>query len=406
MGKSIVIGVTSGIAAYKTLELISSLQKDGINITVILSKNAEKMVPLAEFKKVTDKVYTSLFEDEFRYQDVLSKRKVRHIEIADNADLFVIIPATANLIAKVSLGIADDLLTTTLLATLAPIIICPAMNVHMWENPIVKTNVERLRKQGFILLGPEHGMLACEYTGMGRLIEIETVKKEILSYLHKATLLSGKKFLVTAGGTKEPIDAVRVLTNKGSGKMGAAIVDVLKKMGADVMLLRAVDAVKPRSSVTEELFETADDLDVLIKKHAKNYDYCFHTAAISDFIVDNKSDEKIKSNSAHIIKLHPRRKISESIKEINPQIKLILFKAEVDKTENELRALAQKKLEETSVYAVVANEVGKNDRGFLADTNEVTIVTKKGVKHIPLNTKAIIAREIVTYLLEESFLFV
>lgn len=397
MKQTVVVGITSGIAAYKSLELIKLLKEEKLEIFVILSHHATQMVPIDEFEKASgNKVAVELFQDDFDYKIILKSRKVDHIELADKADVFVIVPATANTVAKLSHGIADDFLTTTALAVTAPTIICPSMNVNMWNNPAVQENINLLRKRGAIIIEPTEGMLACGYEGKGRLVDIAIIKDEILKQLHRTNSLRSKKIIVTAGGTIEKIDDVRFIANRSSGKMGVAIAEECYLRGSDVLLLRSKNSVSPRYLVKEKLFSTTDDLFTLVKQYIKEYDYIYHVAAVSDFTLLEPFTGKIKSGKALTLRLKPQVKILGYIKKLNPRINLIAFKAEHNSDEKELVQIAKKKLQDSNADAIVANDISRNDRGFEADTNEVFIVQKNGqyIK-FALNSKKEIAKHII-----------
>ena len=400
MKRTVLLGVTSGIAAYKTLDLIKKLREENIDVFVIMTDHAAKMVDSKEFEKASgNEVSIDLFKKDFDYKNILKERKVDHIDLADKADVMIIAPATANIIAKLAHGIAEDFLTTTTLAVTAPIIICPSMNVNMWNNPVVRENVNKLKAFGYHTINPTSGMLACGYEGEGRLADIEDIKSEILTHLTYAKSLSGKKIIVTAGGTIERIDDVRVITNRSSGKMGVALAEECYLRGADVLLLRTKNSVKPRYLIKEETFSTTDDLFDLTKKHVPEYDILYHNAAVSDFIVENKFSGKISSEDNINLILKPQIKILHQIKSLNPNIKLIGFKAVHDSEEKEMIKIAQQKLEESGSDVIIVNDIGKKDRGFEVDTNEVYIVLKNGkTKHLPLASKKQIAKQIVDYL--------
>ena len=335
--KTVLLGVSSGIAAYKCLDLIRQLRSEGVEVFVIMTEAAAEMIPTMYFEEASGhKVSVKLFEEGFDYREVLKFRKVEHIQLADAADVMVIAPATANIIAKLANGLADDFLTTTSLAVTAPIIICPSMNVNMWNNPVVQENIDKLRKHGVQIINPDSGMLACGYEGVGRLADVQAIKNEILSQLNYANSLKGKKIIVTAGGTMEKIDEVRYITNKASGRMGVAIAEECYLRGAEVLLLRAKNSVKPRYLTKEELFTSAKDLFNLVKKHTKNYDVFYHTAAVSDFSVGNSFKGKLSSKKALTLKLEPQIKIINQIKKFNPKISLIAFKAEYTANKKEL----------------------------------------------------------------------
>lgn len=400
MKKTVVLGVSSGIAAYKSVELVRLLKKDGFEVFVIMTKSAAKMVHPNEFAKASEnKVYTELFEEKFNYKDVLKIRKVDHIDLADKADIFVVAPATANTVAKIAHGMADDFLTTTLLATHAKALICPSMNVHMWRSPLVQENISKLRSAGFVIVHPERGRLACGYEGEGRLPHIETIKNEVVRHLSVRQPLLGRSVLVTAGGTLEAIDGARYIGNRSSGKMGVAIAEECMFRGASVTLLRSRSSVSPRYLIPQETFETGDELERLIKKHVKKYDIMFHVAAVSDFVPVKTLRGKIASETGITLKLRPRRKIVDHIKQLNPKIKLIVFKADWGLAEDEVPSIARKKLKESNADAIVVNDVKRIDRGFGTDTNEVFVVTKSGSKiKIPLASKQDIARGIIDFL--------
>lgn len=395
--KSIVIGITSGIAVYKIPDLIKILQKKKIEVTVVMTKSATDMVPKKEFEKVTGKkVYTTLFPEQFDYKKILKKREVDHIRIADMASLFVIAPATANIIGKIANGIADDFLTTAILATRAPILICPSMNVHMWENAIVQENIQKLEKKGYHFLHPDTGSLACGYTGVGRLAGVEKIAAEIFHLLSSQNKLKGKKIIVTAGGTSEPIDAVRVISNKSSGKMGRSLAQECFKQGADVLLIRSKTAVFSHYPIQTETFDTGKELSDSIKKHIQNYDIIFHTAAVSDFTPEKVYDKKIDSTKELVLRLKKTPKILSHIKKWNPKIKLIGFKAVYKETEKNLIKKGQEKLTESHADYIVVNDVGKKGIGFNSDENEVYIIGRKGlVQKIKKAQKADIARKIL-----------
>ncbi|MDO8583517.1 MAG: bifunctional phosphopantothenoylcysteine decarboxylase/phosphopantothenate--cysteine ligase CoaBC [bacterium] len=404
MKKTVVLGVTSGIAAFKSVELVKLLVKQDMEVFVIMTKSATQMIPPKEFEEATgNTVYTELFDKEFDYKDILKIRHVDHIDLADKADVFVIAPATANIIAKIAYGIADDFLTTTLLAVHCPVIICPSMNVNMWNNPATQDNISILKKRGYIIIDPEKGMLACGYEGQGRLAHIKTIKDEVILHMQYSNSLKGKKIIVTAGGTSEKIDDVRYITNRSSGKMGIAIAEESYLRGGEVLLLRSKSSVVPRYLIPEKTFETTDELYKLLEQNIKKFDVAFHAAAISDFLVSNSQKGKLSSNEAVKLKLSPRKKIIDSLKKLNPSLFLIAFKAEWNFSEEKLINAAQKKLRESNSDVIVANDISRTDRGFQVDTNEVVVVCKGGnVKKILLAKKSNIAKGIIDFLFEKK----
>lgn len=399
MKKVVVLGITGGIAAYKSLELVKLLRKENVDVFVVMTKNAAKIINPFEFEKISGhKVYLELFEKDFDYKKVLQTRKVDYIDLAGKASLLIIAPATADTIAKVAHGFADDYLTAVVLAASCPIIICPSMNVNMWNNPIVQENISKLKAREYQIIKPEIGMLACGYKGQGRLADVRIIKDEALKQLNRSFSLRGKKIIVTAGGTIEKIDEVRFIANRSSGKMGIAIAEECYTKGADVLLLRSKNSVKPRYLIKEEVFTTAEDLLRLIKTNIKDASFFYHVAAVSDFQLEKQFKGKIKSEKDQIIKLKPREKILDQIKRLNPCIFLVAFKAEYGLNEEELVKSAKKKLKESKADVIIANDVSRNDRGFEADNNEVIIVSSDHKpKKVPCLPKRDIAKDIVDY---------
>lgn len=392
MKQIIVVGVTGGIAAFKILELVAKLKRE-YRVVVIMTPSARKIVSPKEFEKVNgNKVLVDLFEKNFDYRDILRKRKVEHIEIAQSARLLVVAPATANVLAKLAHGISDDYLTTTILAATCPIVLCPSMNSHMWHHPATQKNIEILKSFGYHIIDPDSGMLACGYEGQGRLAAIKMIARHIDKLTKTTKQLKGKKVLVTAGGTREQIDDVRFITNKSSGKMGVALAEECFLRGADVLLLRARSSVQPRYNIAQKIFETADELEKNI--NIERFDICIHTAAVSDFSV-TKTKGKLQSDKKYSLVLTPRQKILDRIRENNPKAFLVAFKAEVGLSDQQLIEKAKM----LHADMVVANHVGLPDRGFESENNDVFIVTKS-IKHIPLNSKRAIAEKIVDKLTE------
>ena len=281
MKPTVVVGVSGGIAAFKVLTLIKLLEKQQINIKVIMTRGATCIVGPKEFEKTSGhKVLVDLFEKDFDYRQILKARRVEHVDIAQSSQLIVVAPATANIIAKLAHGIADDYLTTTILAAICPIIICPSMNVHMWENPLVQENVAKLKKLGYRIIEPEEGTLACGYEGKGRLAHIQKIKEKVIHTLQTKNRLHGKKIIVTTGATIEKMDDVRFISNKSSGKMGVAIAEECYLQGANVLLLRSATSIEHHFPIAEKLFETSDQLAQFIKTCIPSCDVIFHTAAV------------------------------------------------------------------------------------------------------------------------------
>jgi phosphopantothenoylcysteine decarboxylase/phosphopantothenate--cysteine ligase len=401
MKKTILIGVTAGIAAYKIPDLIKLFKKEGLEIFVVMTKKATMIASAEDFEKTSgNKVFVNLFEKNFDYRKVLKLRKVEHIDLADKTDVMVIAPATANIIAKLAHGIADDFLTTTALAVTAPIIICPSMNVNMWNNPIVRENINKLKSSGYQIVEPACGMLACGYEGVGRLENIQTIKNEVLKQIQRVNSLKDKKIIITAGGTMEKIDEVRYITNRSSGKMAVALAEECYLRGADVLLLKAENSVRPRYLIKEKVFKTAEDLFLLVKENIKNTDIFFQVAAVSDYKIKHSFKGKLPSKKSVILNLIPQIKIINQIKKMSPRTTLIAFKAEYNLGEKLLIEKALEKLKESQADIVIANDISQKDRGFESDFNEVYVVSAdKTVKKIPYSPKREIAKKIIEYLI-------
>ena len=393
-GKTVAIGITGGIACYKVLSLIKELRKNGAKVQVIMTEAATHLADIRDFEKASgNEVHTNLFHPKVNFVEYIKKNKpINHISIADAADLFLICPATANVIGKIANGISDDLLTTSITATIAPVLICPAMNVKMWKNSITQENVSKLRKLNYHFVEPEYGELACGYKGIGRLAKLDKIVERIGLLINQRNDLKGKKILVTAGATFEEIDPLRVITNKSSGKMGNMIAEQAFLRGADVLLLRGHNSAESRYNLNEEKFSTVKDLFEKIKKNLKNFDIVIHAAAVSDFELNNKINKKIKSSKELHLELAPTTKILENLKKLNKKIFLVGFKAEYNFSKNNLVKSAYSLLKSSNSDLIVANDVGKENAGFDVDTNEVFIVDKnKKVEHIKLSDKRIVA---------------
>jgi len=396
--KNIVIGITGGIACYKVLDLIKKLSESKANVHVIMTESATKLVDIKEFEKISQNpVQTDLFDPNIDYKAYIKKNKeIKHISLADIADLFLICPATANIIGKIANGVADDLLSTSIMATDASVLICPAMNVKMWKNPITQENVRKLSGLRYEFIDPEYGELACGYEGVGRLAQLDKIIDRIKTIIERRNDLRGKKILVTAGATSEEIDPVRVITNKSSGKMGVYIAEEAFLRGAEVTLIRGTNSVEPQHHFKDIKIYSVKDLFDAIKKNLKGVDVMIHAAAVSDFTINNKSNNKIKSNENLHLELTPTTKIFENIKRIKKNILLIGFKAEYNVSKEILVDQAYDLLKSANANIVVANDVGKKGSGFDTETNEVYIVDKnKKIKHLKLADKRIIGNRIL-----------
>jgi len=400
-GKNIVIGVTGGIACYKVLGLIKKLREEKANVHVIMTHSAKKLVDEKYFQRASgNDVKDDLFDPDIDYRHYTKKNKpIKHISLADIADLFLICPATANVIGKIANGIADDLLTTSVMATNAPVLICPAMNVKMWKNPILQNNIQKLKELKYEFADPEYGDLACGYRGVGRLANLDKIVGRIEMAIKRRHNLAGKKILVTAGATSEYIDPIRVITNKSSGRMGVYIAEEAFLRGAKVKLIRGENSVEPKYHFKDVKIKDSNSLYREIKTSIEDFDVMIHAAAVSDFSINNGAKKKLKSYETLNLELSPTIKIFERIKKINKKIFLVGFKAEYNVSKNTLIDRAYALLKGANADLVVANDVGKKGSGFDVETNEVYIINKdKKICHVKLEDKRIIANKILDFI--------
>lgn len=388
--RKIVIGVTGGIACYKAVELVRLLVKASFRVRVIMTKNALEFVTPLTFQTLSgNPVATQTF-------DLTQESQIGHINLADSTDLFVVAPATANVIGKIASGIADDLLTTVLMATRAPVLIAPAMNIHMYENPILQENLRKLRRIGYQILEPVEGYLACGYEGKGRLPDPEKIVEEIDRLLKKKDL-SGEKFLITAGPNREPLDPVRYISNRSSGKMGYALARAAIRRGAEVALVSGPTALDPPVGVRFIAVLTAAEMrDAVLKEYAQ-CTAVIMAAAVSDYHVGEISNRKIKrGKNAFELRLEPNPDILKELGQNKNGKWLVGFAAETE----QLTANAQKKLREKNLDMVVANNVAEAGSGFDGDTNAATIVDRTGAaRSFPLMSKDELADRIYDHFL-------
>ena len=386
--KKIVLGVTGGIAAYKAIALTSKLTQAGATVKVILTAGAQEFVTPLSFQAISRQ---PVFVDTFKELD---PGKIQHIDLADWADLFIIAPATANIIGKYANGIADDMLSTTLLATKAPVYIAPAMNVDMYHHPAVQENMSVLSKRGVDFIDPNEGFLACGYTGKGRLAEPE----EIVAYLNKKVaekqVLAGKKILVTAGPTQERIDPVRYLTNYSSGKMGYAIAEAAAQMGAEVTLISGPVSLATPNRVKRIDVESTKDMYQAVMDHFPSQDIVIKSAAVADYRPTIQANEKIKKQSEQMtIALEKTEDILKTLGQKKTSQFLVGFAAET----TNIRQYGKKKLDEKNLDAIVINDVSKKEIGFGSDDNEVLILINDGSEiQINKTSKVAIARQLLT----------
>lgn len=377
-GKTIVIGVTGSIAAYKSAALAHLLYKQGADVNVIMTKNATEIIAPLTFERLTNnKCITDTFDKTTQYD-------VKHISLAKKADIFVIAPATANIIGKMANGIADDMLSTTVMASKCPVYIAPAMNTNMYENPIVQANIEKLKSYGYHFIEPATGLLACGDTGKGKMEEPENIAEYIYREIGCEKDLKGKKILVTAGATCESIDPVRYVTNHSTGKMGCAIAKRAMLRGADVTLIHANISVTPPPFVKIIKALSAEEMFNAVKTEYNNCDIVIKSAAVADYTPTQTADNKIKKKDGDMkIELKRTQDILKYLGENKKSQILCGFSME---TEN-LISNSQSKLEKKNLDMVIANNLKVKGAGFGTDTNVITIITKGSVAELPIMTK-------------------
>ena len=391
-GKSIVLGVTGGIAAYKAAELCSALVQGGADVHVIMTQNATQFVGAVTFSALTGhQVITSMWDEPREYE-------IAHVSLPDKADLLLVAPATANIIAKVANGVADDMLSTTILATKAPVIFAPAMNWKMWANTVTKQNVQKLTALGHTFIEPECGRLACGEEGRGRLASLGTILKTVNEVLSRKRDLEGVTILVTAGPTQEPIDPVRMIANRSSGKMGYAIAQDAAERGARVILVSGPADIPVPPGVELVRVQTAAEMLDAVMKRLPDAQVVIGAAAPADYTPKSPRAQKIKkSDQALTVELEPTTDIIAEVGRIKDRRIVVAFAAE---TEN-LIENAKKKIAKKNADFIVANDVSRTDIGFGADENEVTIIGSDGSVHeVPRISKREVGNRILD-LIEE-----
>jgi phosphopantothenoylcysteine decarboxylase/phosphopantothenate--cysteine ligase len=376
--KNIVLGVSGGIAAYKSIELLRLFVKEGAKVRVIMTKNAQAFVGALTFEALSGQAVCS---DLFEKGDDAS---IRHISWAEQADIAVIAPATANIIGKLANGIADDALSTFMMAVTCPIILCPSMNTHMFESNAVQRNLEILRSDGYFIIDPESGSLACGTTGPGRLPEPHDILDRTVFYLTPKDL-KDKKILVTAGPTREPIDPVRFVSNPTSGRMGFAVAKAAEYRGAKVTLITGPTNLLDPNNVAVTRVNTAKEMALAVFDNMEHSDIIIKTAAVSDYRPKGLAEQKLKKDKDELVLSLERTQ--DILKEIGRNKKeqiLVGFAAETEHLERH----AEQKLTEKNLDIIVGNIVGQPDSGFGADTNKVTLFYKDGTKeNLPKMTK-------------------
>jgi len=391
-GKEIVLGVTGGIAVYKAVELLRLCIKAGAEVHVVMTEHAREFVTPLTFQTLSgNPVQTDLF-------NLYQEKEIGHVSLADRAELFVVAPATANIIGKVACGIADDLLSTTLMATRAPILFVPAMNVNMWENPIFQSNLKKLEERGCRVMEPETGELACGYAGKGKFPDPEKVFAEILRTFQSRDL-EGEKLLITAGPTVEKIDPVRYLSNFSSGKMGYAIAAAALQRGAEVVLVSGPTALSPPRGVKFRAVTSANEMFEAVLEHLSAATVVVKAAAVADFRPALFHDHKIKKGEEDkwVVELERTPDILAALGKAKENRILVGFAAE---TENLLEN-ARRKLENKNLDLVVANDVTRPGAGFGEETNLVTfLLPDREPMALPCLSKGTVAHRLLDQIVE------
>jgi phosphopantothenoylcysteine decarboxylase/phosphopantothenate--cysteine ligase len=394
-GKKIALFVTGGIAVYKAVDLLRTFIKHEAIVKVAMTDAAAKFVSPLTFQILSKQaVHIDTFSEE-------EPDQVQHIHLADWADVAVIAPATANTLAKVANGIADNFVTSTLLATRAPLFVVPAMNTHMYENPATKENIATLEKRGVYVMDPDTGFLAEGYEGKGRYPENTRIVEELIQFIiekNDSLPLKGKHVLVTAGGTKERIDPVRYISNDSSGKMGHRLAEAAYYKGAEVTLVTTSELETP-SFLKRIKVQSAKEMYQAVNNHFDKIDVLIMAAAVSDYAPSTVSEHKMKKQEELTIELKKNPDILKEMGAKKAHQFLVGFAAE---TEN-IEEYATRKLREKNADIIVANDVGKKDRGFNVDENEVILYAKDGsATHLPLSSKSEIAQHIIEAVIKEQ----
>ena len=388
-GKTILLGITGGIAAYKSAALTSELVKLHANVEVVMTENATKFITPLTFEQLTGrKALVDTFDRNFTHQ-------VEHISLADRTDLVIVAPATANVCAKLAHGLADDMLTTTILACKCPKLIAPAMNTNMYENPVTQDNLQLLRKYGWNVIEPASGRLACGAVGKGKMPDPELLVQHILQYIAYDHDLAGKKVLVTAGPTQEALDPVRYLTNHSSGKMGYAIARMAMLRGAEVTLITGPTAITPPPFVTVIQVISAQEMFEAVIANANEADIIIKAAAVADYTPADYVDQKIKKSDIDLsIPLNRTKDILKHLG-MHRRKKQVICGFSIE-TENLLEN-SKKKLLSKNIDMICANSLTQSGAGFGVDTNMITIITKNEILPLPLLSKDDTANEILTH---------
>ncbi|EDS77365.1 bifunctional phosphopantothenoylcysteine decarboxylase/phosphopantothenate--cysteine ligase CoaBC [Clostridium massiliodielmoense] len=384
--KTVVVGVTGGIAVYKALDVISRLKKADVNVHVIMTEHATKFVNPLSFQALSQNMVTvDMFAEPKAWE-------IQHISLAKKADLMLIVPATVNIIGKVANGIADDMLSTTIMATKAPVVFAPAANTNMFLNPIVQGNIRKLKEYGYKFIEPASGRLACGDVGAGKLEDTEIISEITLSMLYNKKDLQGKKVLVTAGPTIAPIDPVRYITNRSSGKMGYAIAKEARDRGAEVTLVSGPTSINKPFGIKVIDVKTNAEMLKAVENNFENSDIVIKSAAVADYKPKTYSEKKIKKGDEELsLQLEKDTDILKKLGSIKKNQVLVGFAAE----SNDLIENATSKLHKKNLDYIVANNIVSNDTGFASEDNKVTILCSDGRKiPLPKMSKKEVAKEL------------
>ena len=388
----IALGVSGGIAAYKAAEIVRLLQDRGIRVQVVMTRAAQEFVRSLTFAALSgEKVITDLFGSSSEDAQANVESAIEHIAIAQAIDALVVVPATADVLAKFAQGIANDFLSTLYLATTAPVVVAPAMNVNMWNHAATQSNVGILRKRGVRIVEPGSGYLACGMTGAGRLAENETIVAAVMEALGATQDLAGETVLVTAGPTREKIDPVRYLTNRSSGRMGYAIAEAALRRGARVLLVSGPVAIAAPGAVELTQVETTEEMLTAVLKLLPEATVVIKTAAVADFRPKAAAGQKIKRKGEMTLELEPTADILAEVARRKTAQIVVGFAAE---TENVLEN-ARKKLASKSLDAIVVNDVSREGIGFDSDRNAVTIISQSEVVEVPETSKWEVAHRVL-----------
>jgi phosphopantothenoylcysteine decarboxylase/phosphopantothenate--cysteine ligase len=387
----VALGVCGGIAAYKAAEVVRLLQDHGIRVQVVMTASAQEFIRPLTFAALSgEKVITSMFAADASAEPNIDSA-IEHIAVAQSIDALVVAPATADVLAKFAQGIANDFLTTLFLATTAPVVVAPAMNVNMWDHPATQRNLEILRKRGVKIVEPGSGYLACGMTGPGRLAENAAIVAAALEALGAAQDLFGETVLITAGPTREKIDPVRYITNRSSGRMGYAIAEAASRRGARVILVSGPTALKPPSAAEITWIESARQMHEAVLRLMPEASIVIKTAAVADYTVSHPAEEKLKRTGRMTLDLEPTADILAEVARRRTSQVVIGFAAE---TQNVIEN-AKKKLTAKSLDAIVVNDVSKPGIGFDSERNAVTILTASETINVPETTKWEVAQRVL-----------